>query len=121
MFRWNLYGTNHLYSDFVPVIARNEAIQNRIFYKEWIASFLAMTGWVPYRWENKDMQIKVNNLFYDMIEESVSISQILDKMNYTYPIIVVEFMSRIIDKQEFDSIFLRDGDEISIMHVFAGG
>ena len=56
-----------------------------------------------------------------MIEESLSISQILEKMNYTYPIIVVEFMSRIIDKHEFESIFLKDGDEINIMHIFAGG
>ena len=67
------------------------------------------------------MKIKVNNIEHKIPEESLSISELLVKMSFTYPIIVVKFMSKIIDESEFEHIYLKDGDEISVMHVFAGG
>jgi len=67
------------------------------------------------------MQLIVNKITYKFIEDTMTISELLLQMKYSYPIIIVKYMSKIIDNNEFDNIYLQDGDSIDIMHIFAGG
>ncbi|MCL1827061.1 MAG: sulfur carrier protein ThiS [Candidatus Cloacimonetes bacterium] len=67
------------------------------------------------------MQINVNGANHNFLEEILTISELLIKLKYTYPIIIVKYKSMIIDKNDFDNVLLLDGDSIDIIHIFAGG
>ena len=67
------------------------------------------------------MKIKINERNYEFSNETLSITEILNLLNYTFPIIVVKHKENIIHNHDFDNYVIKDGDEISIMHIFAGG
>ena len=67
------------------------------------------------------MKIKVNNMNYEFNENTLSITQILKKLNYTFPIIIVKHHDLVIKNEDFDKYYIEDKDEITILHIFAGG
>ena len=67
------------------------------------------------------MRIKVNDVKYEFVEEKLSITQILGKLNFTFPIIIVKHNDAVIQNTDFDSYFIKDNDELIVMHIFAGG
>ena len=67
------------------------------------------------------MIIKVNDITYNFTEEKLSITEILKKMNYTFPIIVVKHNDKVVDSEQYDTYYVHDNDELIIMHIFAGG
>jgi len=67
------------------------------------------------------MKIIVNKTRHEFKEEKLSITKILEKLNYTFPIIVVKHNDIVVQRPDFDSYFVTDGDDITIMHIFAGG
>ena len=68
-----------------------------------------------------EMRIKVNDVNHEFKEKSLSIRQILEKLNFTFPIIIVKHKETIVKESEFESYFIEDNDEITITHIFAGG
>jgi len=67
------------------------------------------------------MQIKVNDIPYTFDENELSIAEILDKLRYTFPIIIVKHNDKVINSENFDNYLIYDNDEIIILHIFAGG
>ena len=67
------------------------------------------------------MRVKVNGRIEEFIEESLSITEILEKMKYTSPGIIVKYSGKIIREEDFNEVYLRDSDEILVIHIFAGG
>jgi len=67
------------------------------------------------------MQVHINRKTYFFPEESLSISQILAQLNYTFPNIYVKISDQIIDQKEFDQVLLKDQDEVAIIHFCCGG
>jgi len=67
------------------------------------------------------MQIKVNGNIQDFDEDRLSITQLLQKMSYTSPCIIVKFKGETIKREDFEQVFLIDQDEILVIHIFAGG
>jgi thiamine biosynthesis protein ThiS len=67
------------------------------------------------------MKLKINNNQHSFSEEKLSIKEILNKLNYTFPDIIIKFKSKIINEKDFEETFLTDNDEILIIHTMAGG
>lgn len=55
-------------------------------------------------------------------KESLSISGLLDELNVADPLYVtVELNSNIMERINFDSIMVKDGDEIEFLYFMGGG
>lgn len=67
------------------------------------------------------MQIKVNGTNRTFSEENLTIADLLEKMKYSFPRIIVKYKDKIISKNDFKEIILTDNDEILIIHMISGG
>jgi thiamine biosynthesis protein ThiS len=50
-----------------------------------------------------------------------TISELLARMNYVFPMLVVVVDGRIIQETEFDSSQFKDGAKIEVIHLTSGG
>jgi thiamine biosynthesis protein ThiS len=67
------------------------------------------------------MQIKINGRNHEFLEETLTITEVMQKLNYTFNVILVKYKNEVIRKEQFDCVRLTDGDEILFIHMFAGG
>jgi sulfur carrier protein len=66
------------------------------------------------------MNIKINGKNYYFLEQSLSIVDILKKLNISKTVII-ELNGEIVPKAEFDAIKLKDADSMEILYFMGGG
>jgi sulfur carrier protein len=54
-------------------------------------------------------------------EENLTVTDLLEKMNYTFPKIVVRVNGKVIDQKQWQEYKVPDGAEIHAHHLIAGG
>ncbi len=64
--------------------------------------------------------IKVNNRDYPW-RDGITVSIIMQELNYTFPKIYVKINNELIDKEEYSKRAINDGDDVKIIHLLAGG
>ena len=64
--------------------------------------------------------IKVNGKDYSW-EEGLTVQKLLDKMNFSFPLIIVAINKRAVPAGEHTRTVIEDGDEIKVMHLTSGG
>ncbi|SCY10769.1 sulfur carrier protein ThiS [Alkaliphilus peptidifermentans] len=64
--------------------------------------------------------IKVNSKDFEW-EEGLTVQVLLDKKKYTFPKIFVTINGKHIDKEDFDTTLINDGDDVKVVHLLAGG
>jgi thiamine biosynthesis protein ThiS len=67
------------------------------------------------------MKIILNNDHVSMAGESLSVQELLALMKYSFPLIVVKINGRLIKKEEYDRVFVSDGDQVEAIHLMSGG
>jgi thiamine biosynthesis protein ThiS len=67
------------------------------------------------------MKILVNGISREFEESTLSITTLLQKLNYTFPHIIVRYQGNVIEKQDFCQTILKHDDTISIYHLICGG
>lgn len=67
------------------------------------------------------MKITVNNNEVSMAGETLSVRQLLNEMNFTFPLIVVKVNGHLVKKEEYERIFVGDGDNVEAIHLISGG
>ncbi|MBN2346852.1 MAG: sulfur carrier protein ThiS [Candidatus Aminicenantes bacterium] len=67
------------------------------------------------------MKICLNNREVSMAGESFSIRELLDLMRFTFPMIVVKVNGRLVRKEEYERVFVGDGDNVDAIHLISGG
>jgi thiamine biosynthesis protein ThiS len=67
------------------------------------------------------MKITVNNSEVSMAGETLSVRELLDRMNFTFPLIVVKVNGHLVKKDEYERIFVGDGDNVEAIHLISGG
>ncbi|MBI5001024.1 MAG: sulfur carrier protein ThiS [Euryarchaeota archaeon] len=50
-----------------------------------------------------------------------TVSELLGRMNYVFPMLVVAIDGRIVTEAEFDTAKFRDGAKIEVIHLTSGG
>ncbi|MCK5598784.1 sulfur carrier protein ThiS [bacterium] len=50
-----------------------------------------------------------------------TISLLLKRMNFVFPMIVVKINGRLIKKDKYSTQLINDNDEISVIHMISGG
>lgn len=64
--------------------------------------------------------IKVNNRDSEW-EEGLTIRRLLEKKVFTYPRLIVKINNVLVPDEEYDSTIIRDGDDVKVIHLLAGG
>ncbi|MDF2547927.1 MAG: thiamine biosynthesis protein ThiS [Anaerosolibacter sp.] len=64
--------------------------------------------------------IKVNGRDFEW-QEGLTVAKLLEKKRYTYPKIIVKVNERLINKQQYVSTVIYDGDDVKVIHLLAGG
>ena len=67
------------------------------------------------------MKINLNNSEVSMAGESFSVRELLDLMHFTFPMIVVKINGRLVGKEDYDRVFVGDGDNVDAIHLISGG
>jgi sulfur carrier protein len=66
------------------------------------------------------MTIEVNTTRHDWVENE-SISMLLKRMNYIFPMVVVKVNGAVVPKSAYDSTQIPDGAVVEVMHIESGG
>jgi thiamine biosynthesis protein ThiS len=64
--------------------------------------------------------ITVNNNELEWQEE-LTITDILQKMNYTFKMLVVKVNGELVKKQDYDKFIVPEGADVKIIHLISGG
>lgn len=64
--------------------------------------------------------IKLNNRDYEW-EEGLTVRRLLQKETFTYPRLIVKVNNVLVPDEEFESTVIRDGDDVKVIHLLAGG
>jgi thiamine biosynthesis protein ThiS len=67
------------------------------------------------------MKITLNNRPEEFDGEQISISEIILKKNFTFKMIVTKINGNLIKRDERNTSFVRNGDDVQIIHLISGG
>ena len=66
------------------------------------------------------MSIEVNNNKVDWIENE-TVQDLLKRMKYTFPLVIVKINDKVIPRSEFSEVKVPDNSKISVIHMISGG
>lgn len=66
------------------------------------------------------MSITVNNKEYEFIENE-TVSELLQRLNFKFPLIIVRINERLIPRNSFAVTTIPDDAKISAIHMISGG
>ncbi len=64
--------------------------------------------------------IKVNSRDFEW-QEGMSVQRLLELKEYTYVKIFVKINGIIIEKEDYTTTIIQDGDDVKVIHLLAGG
>jgi len=67
------------------------------------------------------MKIILNNNEEVFDEESLSVNQLILKKNFTFKMLVTKINDKVIKRDERDNAWVKDGDQVMILHLISGG
>ncbi len=67
------------------------------------------------------MTINLNNRLEELPGDSMSIKEILEHMNFTFPHIIIKLNGRLIKKPYYDNTMVHEGDILNAIHLISGG
>ena len=54
-------------------------------------------------------------------EAGMTVSSLLEKCRYTFPLIIVKINGTLVPRREFDEHVVADGDSVDAIHLMSGG
>ena len=65
--------------------------------------------------------IRVNNRDEIEWEEEMTVSDLLERMRYTFPHIIVKVNGEVVPREAYETYALPDGADVWVIHLIAGG
>ena len=65
--------------------------------------------------------IRVNDKFEVAWEEGMTVNRLREKLNFSFRMLVITVNGQLIPRGKWDTFPVRDGDEVKILHMTAGG
>jgi len=65
--------------------------------------------------------MRVNDKFDVEWQEGMTVSSILEVLNFTFPMIIVSVNGKVVPKSEYGTTTIEDNDEVRVIHLIAGG
>lgn len=66
------------------------------------------------------MSITVNGKTVEYVENE-SVSDLLKRMHYTFPLIIVKINGQLIKKKQYDTTIIQNESDIKVVHMISGG
>lgn len=63
----------------------------------------------------------LNDRPYEFYENGITVRDVITKMNYIYPKLIVRVNDALIEKDDFEKTVLSENDDVKIYHLLAGG
>lgn len=51
----------------------------------------------------------------------MTVQQLIEEMNFTFKFLVTKVNGNLVKKEERDKVFVKDGDDVAIIHLISGG
>ena len=67
------------------------------------------------------MNIILNNTPETIEAESITIAELIRLKNFTFRMLVTKINDKVIRKEERESAIIKDGDDVTILHLISGG
>jgi sulfur carrier protein len=67
------------------------------------------------------MKIILNNKEEIFDAEQLTISQLLKDKKFTFKMLVIKVNGQLIKKSEYEKSFIKDGDDVMVLHLISGG
>jgi len=67
------------------------------------------------------MDIVLNNRPEHFDVHELSITEIIERKNFTFKLLVTKINGRLVKKEERDSALVKEGDKVLIHHLISGG
>lgn len=67
------------------------------------------------------MTIKLNNRVEEFNGKELSISEIIKIKNFTFKMLVTKINGKLVKKDERNEAFVKEGDDVHVIHLISGG
>ncbi len=67
------------------------------------------------------MELIVNNNIEQFAAEQMTINELLQAKKYSFKMLVIRVNQELIPKEAYDSCIVKNGDNVSIIHLMSGG
>jgi len=67
------------------------------------------------------MEIIVNHNREIISEENITIADLIRIKNFTFKLLVTKINGQLVKKDERDKVYIKDGDDVMILHLISGG
>lgn len=67
------------------------------------------------------MQFTLNNRLESIEYETISIEELIKLKNFTFKLLVTKINGTLVKKENRTSSFVKDGDDVLILHLISGG
>jgi len=64
--------------------------------------------------------IEVNSRKVDWVENE-SVSELLKRMRYVFPLVVVKINDKLVPRKDFSTVIVPDNSRIAVIHMISGG
>ena len=64
--------------------------------------------------------IEVNGRKVDWMENE-NVSQLLKRMRYIFPLVVVKINEKVVPRKEFSNVIVPDNSRVAVIHMISGG
>jgi thiamine biosynthesis protein ThiS len=66
------------------------------------------------------VSIEVNGRKVDWVENE-TVSQLLKRMRYIFPLVVVKINDKVVPKKDFSNVIVPDNSKVAVIHMISGG
>jgi thiamine biosynthesis protein ThiS len=67
------------------------------------------------------MKISLNNNPETLEGTSITVNQLLKLKNFTFKMLIIKINGSLIQKEEYGTATIQDGDDVTVMHLISGG
>lgn len=67
------------------------------------------------------MEITLNNRKEVFEADEMTVSELLEKKNFTFKMLVVKINKQLVKKDQYDTAVIKNGDDVMVLHLISGG
>ena len=67
------------------------------------------------------MKIILNNRVEIINTEKITFSDLIKMKNFTFRLLVTKVNGKLVKKDERNTVFIKDGDNVAVLHMISGG
>ena len=67
------------------------------------------------------MEITLNNTKDNIPEDNITVADLIRIKNFTFRLLVTKVNGQLVRKEDREKVFIKDGDDVTVLHLISGG